>query len=315
MKKLSSNATTLRWGTVVFFILAFLICATYRISSVRSNWKTQGEAARASLWDEEFSPLGRRRSLRTVSLTPSLTETICNLGAEDLLVGVTDNDDYPPSVKRIPSVGDMYPNFELIAAAAPDLIVYDDRFLPAGAAERLNKMKAERLRLQLDSLDDLAAALPVLGCALGREKEAAVLSEQLATFRSMCSERNKEKTHRPKVFLAIWPAPIMTVGSSSFINDLINMAGGNNCYIDLSASYPTVSIEDLLRRDPDIVIMNCEGAPDLKLLPGWDSLRAVRSGRVHHVPSSLLHRATMRSLQGVELLHRYFEEDYDAKVR
>ncbi|MGM9991408.1 MAG: ABC transporter substrate-binding protein [Candidatus Bruticola sp.] len=306
---------TVAWSWIgeAFFIWALIIGTVYCMYSVRNSGKILKSTARASLWDKEFSTQGRCRFKRTVSLTPSLTETICNLGAEDLLVGVTDNDDYPPSVKHIPSVGDMYPNFELIAAAAPDLIVYDDRLLPAGAAERLRRIKAEQLKLQLNSLDDLAAVLPVLGRALDREKEAVVLLKQLAAFRQLCSERNSRKKWSPRVVLAIWPSPITTVGRGSFIDELLNMAGGSNCYADLSASYPSVSMEDLLRRDPDIVVMSCDTASDLKQLPGWSSLRAVQSGRVHYVPSGLLHRSTMRSLQGVELLHQYFEEDYDTE--
>lgn len=266
---------------------------------------------RASLWDYNFKPDGKQRNQRVVSLTPSLTETICALGAEDYLVGVTDNDDYPPSVSLLPSVGDMYPNLELIAAAAPDLIVYDETLLPSGLVGRLARLKGRRLPLRLNSLEDLAEVLPVLGQALDKRKEAAALSRQLAEFLSSCHERNKHLLKRPDVCLIIWPCPIMTVGSSSYIDNLLTLAGGRNCYADLETAYPTVSLEDLLQRDPDIIIMNCEGAPDITKMAGWSSLRAVRLGHVYHVPASLLHRSTMRSLQGVELLRRYCEADYD----
>ena len=270
-------------------------------------------SGRASLWDEEFKPEGKWRCKRVVSLTPSLTETICTLGAEEYLVGVTDNDDYPPVVKQLPSVGDMYPNLELIAAAAPDLIVYDETLLPSGVANRLTKLKGNLLPLRLNSLEDLAEVLPKLGEALGKQKEAAALSCQLADFLAACQKRNERMKDRPTVFLTIWPNPIMTVGSSSYIDNLITLAGGKNCYADLKIAYPIVSLEDLLQREPDIIIMNCEGAPDINKLPGWSSLRAVRLGHVYHIPSSLLHRSTMRSLQGIELLHQYCEVSCEGK--
>lgn len=271
----------------------------------------EARSNRASLWDYNFKPDGKRRRKRVVSLTPSLTETICALGAENYLVGVTDNDDYPPSVSLLPSVGDMYPNLELIAAANPDLIVYDETLLPSGLVGRLTKLKGRRLPLRLDSLEDLAEVLPVLGKALGKRQEAAALSRQLAEFLAACHERNKHLLKRPSVCLIIWPCPIMTVGGSSYINNLLTLAGGRNCYADLETAYPTVSLEDLLQRDPDLIIMNCEGAPDITKMAGWSSLRAVQLGHVYHVPASLLHRSTMRSLQGVELLRRYCEVDYD----
>lgn len=268
-------------------------------------------SGRASLWDDRFKPEGKTRRQRVVSLTPSLTETICALGAEEYLVGVTDNDDYPPLVSSLPSVGDMYPNLELIAAAAPDLIVYDETLLPPGVAGRLTKLKGRRLPLRLNSLEDLAKVLNTLGQALDKRQEAAALNRQLSEFLSSCQKRNARSLVRPSVFLVIWPCPIMTVGETSYINNLITLAGGRNCYADLKAPYPTISMEDLLRRNPDLIIMNCEGAPDITKMAGWSSLKAVQAGRVYHVPASLLHRSTMRSLHGVELLRHYCEVGHD----
>ncbi|MGN0013652.1 MAG: ABC transporter substrate-binding protein [Candidatus Bruticola sp.] len=268
-------------------------------------------SGRASLWDDNFKPEGKTRRQRVVSLTPSLTETICALGAEEYLVGVTDNDDYPPSVRSLPSVGDMYPNLELIAAAAPDLIVYDETLLPSGISGRLAKLKGRHLPLRLNSLEDLAKVLDTLGQALDKRQEAAALNRQLSEFLSSCQERNARSLVKPSVFLVIWPCPIMTVGGGSYIDNLITLAGGRNCYADLKAAYPTVSIEDLLQRDPDLIIMNCEGAPDITKMAGWSSLKAVQAGRVYHVPASLLHRSTMRSLRGVELLRHYCEVAHD----
>lgn len=268
-------------------------------------------SGRASLWDDNFKPEGKKCPQRVVSLTPSLTETICALGAEEYLVGVTDNDDYPPSVSSLPSVGDMYPNLELIAAAAPDLIVYDETLLPSGFSGRLVKLKGRRLPLRLNSLEDLAKVLNTLGQALDKRYEAAALNKQLSEFLSSCKERNARLPVKPSLFLVIWPRPIMTVGSNSYINNLIDLAGGRNCYADLKTAYPTVSMEDLLQRDPDLIIMNCEGAPDVTKMAGWSSLKAVQAGRVYYVPASLLHRSTMRSLRGVELLRHYCEVAHD----
>lgn len=305
---------SLRNASVVVIVAIFVgfIYGRYSLKQGVSVSKAV-DVARASLWDEDFKPEGKQRHKRVVSLTPSLTETICALGAEEYLVGVTDNDDYPPSVKQLPSVGDMYPNLELIAAAAPDLIVYDEDFLPSGVTNRLAKLKGRKLPLHLSNLEDLAEVLTVLGQALDKQKEAIALKQQLADFLAFCRKKNERTSKQPVVFLAIWPNPIMTVGSSSPINSFITLAGGKNCYVDLKTAYPVVSLEDLLRRNPDIIIMNCEGAPDIKTMPGWSSLRAVRRGSVYYVPSSLLHRSTMRSLQGIEMLRRYCEVGYEGR--
>ncbi len=306
-----SKILQLNLKTVCAVTAAVILCLIFAYGRFSISVLSPYSAAsgRASLWDDNFKPEGKQRRQRVVSLTPSLTETICALGAEESLVGVTDNDDYPPSVSQLPSVGDMYPNLELIAAAAPDLIVYDERLLPSGVAKRLAKLKGRHLPLRLDSLQDLAEILPVLGQALDKQEEANALSHLLADFIADCRERNRGLKVRPTVFLVIWPNPIMTVGRSSYINTLIDLAGGQNCYANLAAAYPTVSLEDLLRQDPDIIIMNCEGWLDISELPGWSSLQAVQKGRVHYIPSSLLHRPTMRSLQGVKMLRQYCEVD------
>ena len=301
----------LKMGLVALIVFVVYVVFAPNWPGKKVGWSQKTHSARASLWDDNFKPEGKKRRQRVVSLTPSLTETICALGAEDYLVGVTDNDDYPPSVSLLPSVGDMYPNLELIAAAAPDLIVYDETLLPAGLVGRLTKLKGRRLPLRLSSLEDLAKVLPILGQALDKRQEAATLSGQLAEFLSTCQERNQHISARPSLFLVIWPCPIITVGGPSYIDNLITLAGARNCYGDLKTAYPTVSLEDLLQRDPDLIIMNCEGAPDVTKLAGWSSLRAVQSGRVYHVSASLLHRSTMRSLQGVELMRQYCEVSYD----
>ena len=295
----------------IFVVLLLLITGFYeKFGSKGLGWFCYGKYSkgngRATLWEAPYAPGTGSRLMRVVSLTPALTETVCDLGAGDCLVGVTDNDDYPEFVKKLPSVGDMYPNLELIAAAAPDLLVYDPQLLPAGVQSRFKALKnTQKLPLHLANLEDLRQILPVLGQALQRKEAADKLAVRLEDKIERLEKASSAWQRKPRVFLAIWPNPIVTVGKTSYIDGLITWAGGRNCYGELNNDYPTVSLEDLVRQNPDLVIMSCSGMSTWEKSPGWKSLPAVMNKRVYFIPAGLLHRPTMRCLEGTELMQRY----------
>jgi ABC-type Fe3+-hydroxamate transport system substrate-binding protein len=99
---------------------------------------------------------------------------------------------------------------------------------------------------------------------------------------------------RPTVFWHVWDAPLITIGGGSFMNELVEIAGGRNIYGDLPAVSPQVSFEDLVRRDPDLMLAGPEGAAKLRADPAWRAVRAVREGRVLVVDTALVGRPGVR---------------------
>ncbi|MBQ7528864.1 ABC transporter substrate-binding protein [bacterium] len=243
--------------------------------------------------------------LRIVSLTPSLTETIFSIGAGRCVVGVTDNDDYPPEVGKIAKVGDMYPNLELIVSLEPDLVIYDKNFLSSNIQDRLQEIHLPTLALQQSNLNDLYCNLEVLGKYLNCEEGAKIAQRH---YKELLEKLSRNKIHYHKsALIVIWHDPLMTVGNNSFINDLINLAGLKNCYDDLSEPYPLISMEDLLRRDPDLIYFTYDVSPQILQSQGWRDLQAVKLERVCNLPSGVLQRPTLRALEGAYKMQKFSE--------
>ena len=242
------------------------------------------------------------KSLRVISLSPAATETICDLRAGDMLVGVTDNDDYPEFVRKIPSVGDMNPNLEIIAALEPDVIFYDEGLLSAEAQSRLKRLRFRSVPIKQNSVQDIRRNLlfiaEVLNLPEQGRRAAAEFDRRMERLRlNKCELERKEL----KLFLVIWPNPLTTASGGSFVGELIGLAGARSCYSEAGLQdYPVVSMEDLLKRDPDLIVLVMDSPFDASRAGGWPSLRAVRSGCVFDIPGSLLFRPTLRCLDGVE---------------
>jgi len=254
------------------------------------------------------APARSDQARRLLCLAPNLTETLFALGLGDRVVAVTDNDHHPPQVESLPRVGGMQPDYERILALHPDLILLDDNLQGQEIRARLEGLGLPVLALKTRTLADLQANLPVLGRALGAEEKA---SEALAAFQAGLQEVERAARslpHAPRVFVEIWGEPLMTAGSTSLVHEMIERSGGNNVYGDLSETYPTISLEDLVRRDPEILLLTTLEPADLPHRAGWERLTAVREGRVRKLEPDLVVRPTMRSLEGLRNLVQVFGE-------
>lgn len=233
---------------------------------------------------------------RIISLVPSLTEVLFSLGAGPRVIGVTANDHYPPEVEGLPRVGDMAPDYERILALRPDLVVADPGMQPREIT-RLRELGLPVLSLPSQSLSGLRRALVELGKATGTEARGLELQGQLAGLKPPPGPG-------VRVFVEIWDKPLMTTGGGTFVDELITLAGGRNVYADRQ-QYPTISVEDLLLRQPEVIVLTVSQVEEARSRPGWDRLAAVQSGRIYRMESDLLVRPTLRLPQAVEQLEGF----------
>lgn len=235
---------------------------------------------------------------RIVCAAPSITEMVFALGKGSDVVGVSDYSFYPPEAKTVTSIGGLFnPSREKILALDPDLVVYqgEHRALAGFCRER----GIPSLSLKIDRMTDITAALVTLGSALKTKNEAARLSEDI---RRELDELTDVTGTRPpkKVFLGLGHTPgdltgIMTTGSGTFLHELLEAAGGSNIFADAQGSYPRISKEALVRREPEVIIeVLAEGlSPDNQKLLEEDwkrlaSLPAVKEGRIHFLSDDYL---------------------------
>lgn len=235
---------------------------------------------------------------RIVSLSPAHTETVFALGLGDKLVGRTTYCDRPQEALEIQSVGDAFNlNLEKIVSLKPDIV------LCAGSKdfEAQHVTDIERLGIPVyvsgpSTVDEVLSDIKLLSSALGVKEEGKILSERLKKEIEGFDEEDIEE--KPTVFFAL-DKDLWTVGPGSFIDDVIEVSGGHNVVSDLDTDmqYLQISMEELLRLDPQILLIAVpeEEAATLFSLPGWDAL----SGRRAFVDADLVSRPGPSVVEGI----------------
>ena len=215
---------------------------------------------------------------RVVSLIPATTELLFAIGAGDAVVGRTTWCDYPAAALAAPDLGDgIAPNIEAVLGRRPDLVLLYTSGRNAAAAERLRSMGIATVQLRTDLLSDVTRVGTLLGRLTGHDREAAGLEER---FDSALAEATVDATADvPSVFLLVWAEPPMTVGAGSYLSELLQRAGGRNTYDDLPTSSGQVSIESVVARSPDAILVLGDSTPAFASRPEWQAVAAVRERR------------------------------------
>lgn len=241
---------------------------------------------------------------RVVSLNPATTDLIFALGGGERLVGRTHWDHYPPAADAVPDMGSgLRPNVEVILAARPDLVVLYASADNRAAARELRAAGVNTLSLKIDSIAEFHRASRMLGILLGDSARGAAVSDSVAkTLKRV--QNATASLPKPKVFWHIWSAPLITVARGSYMNELVELAGATNIYGDLPDASPMVSIEDVLKRDPQIILTGPDGASKIRSDPRWSQSRAVKSGSVLVVDTTLVGRPSVRLGEAAAALAR-----------
>jgi ABC-type Fe3+-hydroxamate transport system substrate-binding protein len=231
---------------------------------------------------------------RIVSLNPATTELLFALGAGARVVGRTQYDFWPDSARLVPSVGaGMRPNLEAVLGRQPDLVIMyasgDDR----GAADRLTASGIPTAAFRLNSIRDFARVSMDVGRLVGDTVRArAVVDSVTATLERV--RRATETLSRPKVFMHAWEKPLMAIGGGSFLSELVAIAGGRNIYDSIPVPSPVVTLEDVLQRNPDIILVSPTDRETLLTSRRWQTLPAVRAGRVVAYDTNLVERPSVK---------------------
>lgn len=225
---------------------------------------------------------------RILCLTPSLTETVYELGAGDLVVGVTDYTEFPEAARAKPSVGGLVdPSVEKIVALQPDLVLMAAHLNRQETIQHLEDLALPVFLVDPQGLDGILKMVRSVGEATNRGAQAEILVKQLSQKREEVLSRVRGLP-RPKILVVIWYDPVLTAGSKAFITDAVVAAGGDSVTADIPQAWPQISMEEVLRRSPDFLLLIKElhggiTLDALKAHAGWDRLDAVRNGRVIYV--------------------------------
>lgn len=222
----------------------------------------------------------RPAAQRIISLNPVTTELLFAMGAGSRLVGRSKWDGWPLAALEVPDVGDaMQPNVEAILARRPDLVVLYASPSNRTAATRLQEAGVRTLAVRTDAVTDLRRIATALGAFLDDSLSASAAVD--STLRAVDSVRALGATsdRRPSVAWIVWDDPLIVIGGGSYRSELLAAAGAVNAFADLEAPSPQLSIEELVRRDPDALIVGTRMAERFATDARWHQLRAVRDRR------------------------------------
>jgi iron complex transport system substrate-binding protein len=241
-----------------------------------------------------------------VSLAPSITETLYAIGLADRVVGVTEFCDYPPEARNKPKVGYSNPNLETIVALQPDLVLAPRDFIRPDVLGKLEQLKIPTFVVEAKTVEDIASQIQLIGRMLDRSEVANPIAMELRR-RLTELKRRTEMLARPRVLYVLNSQPLITVGPESFIHQLIEIAGGTNVAAGAASPYPRLSIEAVLKEDPQLIIFPVgasEGIPqgEQELWRRWKTITAVKTDSFHHIASDLLNRPGPRIVLGLEKL-------------
>jgi iron complex transport system substrate-binding protein len=274
--------------------------------------------ARGAATREVTDMLGRRvrvpdHAARIVSLAPSITETVFVLGDGDRLVGVTDYCDYPPEAARKPRVGGIStPSFEAILARRPDLVLATSESNYEEHVQRLVSLGLPVYVIRPLDFETVLESIERIGAVLGREalaraRVAAMRRDADAIVHAVAG------APRPRVLYVVWPNPLIAPGRGTLITELLQRAGGESVTGTEPLAYPRLSLETVVERRPDRIIVGRHGQGTVEeLLRGWerlDAVSAVREGRVYAVDGDLVHRPGPRMIEALRALAHALHPD------
>jgi ABC-type Fe3+-hydroxamate transport system substrate-binding protein len=223
---------------------------------------------------------------RVICLMPSVTDTVFALGAGDDVVAISDYTKYPVEAAKKPSVGDLIkPSIETIVSLHPDLVI---GVQPKGTMD--TTVQLERLGIPIFLVNPMGLAgilhsVGTVGAALNRSAQATALVSSLQMRIDAVKARTKGLP-APTVFMPVWYDPITTIGRHAFTTEIIAAAGGRSVTDDMVPDWPQISMEVVLARAPQALLLVRGGKITLHLLqdrPGWNTLAAVRKQRVYYV--------------------------------
>lgn len=248
---------------------------------------------------------------RIVAFAPSITEILFSIGAGSRVVATDSFSDFPAAAQKLPKLGGTVDaNYERLVALDPDLVLT----VSGQHVEKMEDLGLTVFVVQPETFEDVFAAIEtigrVTGAVEGAQRTVAAMRRRVAAVRRALAGLPDER--RPRVFYEVWYDPIFTVGPGAFIHDVIEEAGGRNVFRDAGTAWPSVGLEAVVARDPEVIITPFpESHEQLSAgkRAGWERVSAVRAGRIMLIDQNLISRPGPRLVDALEQIARYLHPD------
>ncbi len=247
---------------------------------------------------------------RIVSLAPNLTEILFALGLGEKAVAVSSDSDFPPAAAEKTKVGTFWqPNLEAVIASKPDLVITLWFEQQRSVAESLKRAGYPVLTFKIEKIEELLTAIKEIGAAAGAQERADQLVENIVNrIHALQSELGTRP--KVKVLWVVWTEPLRVAGQNTFINELIQLAGGENAIGPTLSQYPQIGTEELLACGAEVIIQSAMGKTDMAgqqrtakiFWNRWASLPAVKNNKIHVVEPDTILRLGPRLCSGLEMI-------------
>jgi len=255
-----------------------------------------------------FTNLTFAKPRRIISTMPSITEILFALNLGDRVVGVTQNCNYPPEALKKEKIGRENLNLEKIVSLKPDLII----MLEDAQKREMDKLKDHGfpvLAVNPHTISEVMDSIGRIGSATGSTNEASKIISNMKQKISAIEAGSffeKKKT----AFLAVGYLPLIGAGGHTFINDVIQAAGGKNILENLSSPYPEINFEDLYHLNPSYIIFPRGVISEKEMLndPRWSRLEAVKNGKILFIDPDILFRPGPRIVSAIEEISKFLRK-------
>ena len=255
---------------------------------------------------------------RYVITSPEVAEMFVLLAGTDNIVGLTTECNYPVSLSAIEKIGTFGKvDFERIIELEPTLVFTSGLEQDVLSAE-LIKLNIPVEMIYPQSISEMLRSIRMIGRKVGLKNRADFVADSLQSEfeKLMQAEIINNSYHDltyPKVYIEIYGDPLMSVNNTSFVGELVAVAGGDNIFSDLPREYSRIDAERVIESDPDIIILTYPGitADDIRQRKGWEVITAVQSNKIFtadDIDPDLILRASPRCVQGARNLQKAFDE-------
>ncbi len=242
---------------------------------------------------------------RVISLAPHITEVVYAAGAGEQLVGAVSYSDYPEAAKAIPRVGSYDSvSYETLLTLKPDLVLAWHEGNGEDVVTRLQSLGLNVYVGEPRALEDVAESLRVIGVLTGNEEVADAAAsrfmQQLNALRETYSSREPVT-----VYYQIWNEPLLTLNGDHLISDVVRLCGGRNVFADAMPLVSRISVESVLRANPQVIIASGMDKARPEWLDDWrewSAMTAVKNDQLYFIPPDILQRHTPRIIEGATLM-------------
>jgi iron complex transport system substrate-binding protein len=248
------------------------------------------------------------RPARIVSTAPNLTEILFALGLKDRIAAVTTDSNYPPAAAEKPKIGNFWQvDIEAVISTGPDLAVTLGFDRQADLARRLQRAGYNTLTVDIETIEQLYEGIERIGAATASTAAAAELLREMKTRIGRFSGGGRR---RSRVLWVIQRKPMRVAGRETFINEMIELAGGTNAVASTIHKYPPIGAEQLVGSAPDVIIETADRGADafrqraeaLKFYGRFTNIPAVTHERIHVILADTVSRLGPRLCEGIEAI-------------